>query len=211
MIEDLDRNVGAVVEKLREKGLLENTLLIVTSDNGGGFLSGVGNLRGRKGDTFEGGMRVPGIFHWPGKLPAGAERDGIAMQIDIFPTVLSLAGIPLLQDRIIDGENMLPFLDRHDASSQGSLFYFAPYTAGIAAVRDERYKFRVRSLKKQRDLFFPAPLPVISLFAEPMLTDLVLDNESHDLSSKNPERREKLEKAIADFQTSFDENPRGWR
>ena len=82
---------------------------------------------------------------------------------------------------------------------------------GVAAVRDERYKFLGRMLKKQRDLFYPAPIPIMSQFAEPMLTDVALDNESHGLSLHHPERSKRLEAAIVAFQASLRDNPRGWK
>ena len=211
MVEDLDRSVGAIAAALEEHGLLDRTMLVVTSDNGGGYSSNVGGLRGRKGDTFEGGMRVPGLFHWPGVLPRGAERDGLAMQIDVLPTVLEIIGVAAPDDRVIDGRDMLPFLKGHAPAVQDLVYYFSPYARGVAAVRDERYKFLGRMLKKQRDLFYPAPIPILSRFAEPMLTDVALDNESHDVSLNHPERSKRLEAAIVAFQASLRDNPRGWK
>lgn len=97
----LDDNVGKLMAKLKEKGIDQNTIVIFTSDNGtthdaGGvdhkFFNSVADLRGLKGQTYEGGIRVPGIIRWPGKVPAGKTIDQPAYSADLMPTLCSLTG-----------------------------------------------------------------------------------------------------------------------
>ncbi len=99
VVEELDDSVGAIVATLQRTGNLENTLIIISSDNGPWFLGDAGNQRGRKGNTFEGGMRVPFIAHWPAAIPAGRTEHAMAMGIDLLPTVLDLLQLPPPPDR----------------------------------------------------------------------------------------------------------------
>ncbi len=112
----LDDQVGAVKGKLKELGLLENTLIIFMSDNGGAIgPSKNGELRGVKTDLFEGGIRVPMILNWAGKIKAGVDA-GLASILDLYPTFLSAAGAAPGADRAeLDGINLLAGRARHEA------------------------------------------------------------------------------------------------
>ncbi|MBL8178531.1 MAG: sulfatase [Bryobacterales bacterium] len=89
---EMDWSVGQVLEALRSNGLAENTLVVFTSDNGPWYQGGAGRLRGRKGSTFEGGVRVPFVAWMPGTIAAGSEPVGLASMMDLLPTVAALAG-----------------------------------------------------------------------------------------------------------------------
>ena len=117
MISRLDRHVGEVAALLSELGIAENTLLIFTSDNGaqGGawtplqeFFNGAGGLRGLKGSLYEGGIRVPFIARWPGKIEAGSESPLPTCFYDMMPTFAEVAGIPAPEHT--DGLSILPAL-----------------------------------------------------------------------------------------------------
>jgi uncharacterized sulfatase len=110
VIAELDWSVGKILAQLKESGLNDKTLVIFTSDNGPWFGGSTGGLRGMKGKTWEGGIRVPMIARWPGRIPAGGVCHRPAGTIDIFPTVLKLAGVPLPDNRVIDGRDMMPLL-----------------------------------------------------------------------------------------------------
>ena len=131
MITDLDTQVGRIVDALREKSMLDNTLIIFSSDNGGAtsalFATGArspeereesggveleekppasnGNLRGGKGSLHEGGVRVPTIFYWPAKLKPRVVDEPLAM-VDVMPTVLALAGAHGSEDHPFDGKDI---------------------------------------------------------------------------------------------------------
>jgi arylsulfatase A len=128
VIEEIDWSVGQILKTLKEQGVAENTLVVFTSDNGpwhtfrthGGS---AGLLRGAKGGTFEGGMRVPGLFWWPGTLKPGVVMD-MATTMDLMPTVCKLANVPLPGDRVYDGYDISPLLLGTGKSPRDAVFYY---------------------------------------------------------------------------------------
>lgn len=109
----LDEAIGGVLAKLREHQLEENTLIFFFTDNGGptsNNTSANGPLRGFKSETWEGGIRVPFVVQWKGHLPAGKVDDRPVIQLDILPTALAAAAIPVEADSKLDGVNLLPYL-----------------------------------------------------------------------------------------------------
>lgn len=115
MIRSLDRNVGKVLEALKANGLDENTLVIFTSDNGGAHYIGLPDInkpyRGWKATFFEGGIHVPYFIKWPARLPRGARYEQPAAHVDIFSTVAAAAGAATPTDRVLDGVDLLPFIE----------------------------------------------------------------------------------------------------
>lgn len=116
MIESIDDGVGLIMQTLRDQGLLENTLVIFTSDNGGLGINELGPiptslapLRKWKGHIYEGGTRVPAIFSWPGKIKEGLISDQYFSSIDYLPTLSELTGITQLPENI-DGQSIIPLL-----------------------------------------------------------------------------------------------------
>lgn len=109
-ITQLDFALGKVMEALDAEGVSENTLVVFSSDNGPVTSEGgsSGGLRGLKRSDFEGGIRVPFLAKWPGRIEAGTVSDTPVMGTDIFSTVLDMVGIPLPSDRTIDGVSLLP-------------------------------------------------------------------------------------------------------
>jgi len=121
VINEIDWAVGEILEALKKNGLDKNTLVVFTSDNG----AGVGSakpLRGKKGSTYEGGMRVPAIAWWPGKIPANNESDEILTSMDLFPTFTRLAGAEIPKDRVIDGMDIWPILSKESERSTSQAF-----------------------------------------------------------------------------------------
>ncbi len=108
-VEEIDWGVGEILGTLRELGLAENTLVIFTSDNGPARGS-AGPLRGRKGSTWEGGMREPALAWWPGEIPPGSSSGEITSTMDFLPTFAALAEAELPAGRKIDGGNIAPIL-----------------------------------------------------------------------------------------------------
>ncbi len=117
MLAALDNSVGAILAKLRELNLEENTLIFFLSDNGGPtkeLTSSNAPLRGGKGQLFEGGIRVPFLMQWKGKIPAGITYEHPVSSIDILPTALAAAGRPVKAPLKTDGKNLLPHLTGKD-------------------------------------------------------------------------------------------------
>ena len=146
VIETIDWSVGEILRTLRAEGLDENTIVIFTSDNGPWqampdrmlqtnvmplhepvlpWHSGsAGHLRGCKGTTFEGGFRVPFIARWPGRIPAGQVSAEMLSSLDLFPTLLHAAGVPVPDGLELDGSNALPFLEGWAASPRTTFYYY---------------------------------------------------------------------------------------
>ena len=129
VVEELDWSTGRLLERLRKLGLDKRTLVLFTSDNGPWLLrkldgGSAGLLREGKGCTFEGGMRVPCIAWWPGKIPAATVRSDLASTLDVFATVHSLVGIPLPTDRVLDSYDITPVLLGEGASPRREMFYY---------------------------------------------------------------------------------------
>ena len=143
VIAELDWAVGQILARLDQLGLDENTLVVFTSDNGPWFGGSSGGLRGMKGQTWEGGIRVPMIARWPGKIPAGRVSHEPAGTIDLLPTVLKLAGVELPEDRVIDGKDIMPLLTSDAASPHEALF--AMSGPRLMTVRSGTWKLHVNA------------------------------------------------------------------
>ncbi len=196
VVEDLDRSTGAIAEALDRLGLSDNTLLIVTSDNGADYTGSSGPLRGRKGSNYEGGQRVPLIARWPGHIPAGTTRAGLSMNFDLFPTLVALAGLPLPDDREIDGADMMPMLTGRSDHAHDILYYMPTVGSKPAGARDTSFKYIRSSGDPGRD--------------RPHLTRLDADAEAHDLHEKHPDAAARLQAALDAFDHRLETNPRGW-
>jgi uncharacterized sulfatase len=122
VIAELDDSIGRVLAKLKELGLEERTLVLFTSDNGPWYGGSSGGLRGMKGQNWEGGLRVPFIARWPGRIPSGRVSHEPAIMMDVFATALAAAGIAAPTDRTIDGRNILPLLSSEAKSPHEALF-----------------------------------------------------------------------------------------
>lgn len=110
MVENQDRNVGRILAKLEELGLSDNTIIVYFSDNGPNSMRWTGGMKGKKGQTDEGGVRSVCYLRWPTKLPAGHEVTQIAGAIDLMPTLTSLAGVKRVGEKPLDGRDLTPLL-----------------------------------------------------------------------------------------------------
>ena len=145
MLSALDDNAGAVLAKLREAGLEEDTLVVFISDNGGPTMLGTtingsrnDPLRGSKRTTLEGGIRVPFVLSWKGKLPAGKVYDQPVIQLDVLPTALAAAGVAVKPEWELDGVDLLPYLTGRDEKAPHDTLYWR--LGGQAAIRRGDWK-----------------------------------------------------------------------
>ncbi|MFB9292567.1 sulfatase-like hydrolase/transferase [Persicitalea jodogahamensis] len=106
----MDESIGDILKRVAQHGLEDNTLVVFLSDNGGGVGSDNSPLRGRKGQFWEGGIRVPCIIKWPGQIEAGAVNRDFVTSLELFPTLLAAAGVAHPNDVTLDGFNLLPRL-----------------------------------------------------------------------------------------------------
>ena len=142
VIEEIDWSVGRILETLKQEGIAENTLVVFTSDNGPWHIfkthgGSSGMLRGAKGGTFEGGMREPTIFWWPGTLETGVVME-MGTTMDLLPTFCELSNTKLPDDRIYDGYDISPVLLGEGESPRDVVFYYRGEQ--IYAVRKGDYK-----------------------------------------------------------------------
>jgi len=140
MIQEMDLQVGRVLEALHKNGLLENTIIIFTSDNGGERFADTWPFTGRKTELLEGGLRIPAIISWPAHIPQGRTTDQVTISMDWMPTLLSASGVASDPDFPFDGINLLPMLTQDAASVERKLFWRYKANAQRAA-RDGDFKY----------------------------------------------------------------------
>lgn len=141
---EIDWSVGEVLKTLRELGLEENTLVVLTSDNGpwinyGNHAGSAGGLREAKGTTFDGGNRIPCLMYWKGTIEAGSTCNKLASNIDLFPTLAEISGAPL-PSRKIDGVSLTPLLKGEKEANPRESFVYYYNRNDLEAVTDGRFK-----------------------------------------------------------------------
>jgi arylsulfatase A-like enzyme len=189
-IECIDYHIGRIVESLRALGLEENTLVIVSSDNGPWYEGSTGGLRGRKFEVYEGGIRMPFVAQWPSCIPAGTECKEVASLMDVLPTLVDLAGSPL-QPQQTDGKSIASLLFGSGSTPHEALYFYV--VDSLNAIRSGKWKLHVASGRgkdrKTKEM--------------PQLFDMNIDpGENYNLADRFPEIVNSLtEKLIAFDQT----------
>ena len=216
-IDNTDRAIARLVNKLGEVDDPENTLIIYASDNGSYRDDRTGGLRGRKGVNWEGGIRVPGIFYWPGTIPAGVVSAEPAGLVDVLPTVCGLLGIDQPHAVHLDGSDLSPILANKASgfSRHQPLFWHLQRSKPIVAMRDGKY-----SLVAERDyelsadnMFEESWIPKIKQggYKNFQLFDLKQDpNQTHDLAAENPELLRRLKSKLLEINSSIMADAHDW-
>ena len=169
MVESMDANIGLVLDQISRSGLTDNTIVVFTSDNGGERFSETWPFTGSKTELLEGGVRVPLIVRWPGRIPPGSTSRQVMSSMDFAPTLLAAAGATYQELPPFDGENLLDVLTSRSAERERTLFWRYK-AAEQAAVRSGDWKYL-----KIRDREF--------------LFDLAQDErERANLKERHPER-----------------------
>ncbi len=176
MCENIDWNVGRLLDTLRKQRVDRNTIVIYVSDNGPNSWRWNGRMKGRKGTTDEGGVRVPCLMRWPGQIPPGTKVKQIAGAIDFLPTLTDLAGLRWRSDRALDGRSLKPLLTGKTAAWRDRLI-FSQQNKRVS-VRTQQYR----------------------LDADGLLFDMVADPEqTRDISAQQPQETARLREAVEDF------------
>lgn len=156
--EEVDWSTGQVLDTLKKLGLDDNTMVIFTSDNGPWLKQGENGgcalpLRDGKGTTYDGGVRVPCIIRWPGKIPAGEVSNAIVTEMDFLPTFARLSGAQMPSDRIIDGKDVWPLVSGQPGavSPHEVLFFYS--SERLQALRSGKWKLDLAHEKKPVELF----------------------------------------------------------
>jgi len=185
----MDEAIGALVAALEKSGQRENTLILFLSDNGGSGNGGNAPLRGAKSSMWEGGLRVPFIANWPGKLPAGRVTDEFLTGLEILPTLLAATGATAPEGVKLDGHDMLPVLRGEAKSPREAMFW---QRRSDKAARVGKWKW-IESAKGGG---------LFDLEADPA--------EKHDLSREKPEMAQKLKAQFEAWRAEMDASePRG--
>jgi uncharacterized sulfatase len=198
VVEEIDANMGRLFAKLKQLNLDNDTLVIVTSDNGPWWEGSTAGLRDRKGGAgWEGGYRVPFLARQPGRIPAGIVSNAMAMNIDLLPTIAKWAGAPMPATQI-DGADISSLLTIREAPSpHDELVFFI--NEDVAAIRTQRYKLVVRSFYRS----ILAPLDTRDDWQ--VLVDLQNDpEESYDVSSRHPDVLADLTARLTRARATFD-------
>jgi len=186
MIESVDQGVGQVLNKLDELGLSEDTVVFFFSDNGGfGPVTSMAPLRGSKGMLYEGGIRVPLVVRWPGRIEQGREIDTPVHGIDFLPTILEMAGVSIPVEDDVDGVSLLPLLGGEGAPARSTLYWHFPaYLQADQSVEGPWRTTPVGAIRK-------GDWKLIEFFEDGRLELYNLRDdigEEHDLADEMPEK-----------------------
>jgi arylsulfatase A-like enzyme len=196
-IEELDWSVGEILKTLKEENLEENTLIILTSDNGAAVGCNA-PLRGKKATIYEGGFRVPCIIKWPNVIQKNRVSNSLITSMDILPTIAYYCNIKLPVDRIIDGKNVSSILSGIDDKSPTEVFYYYQKNQ-LQAVRWKNWKYYLPLDKK---IMHPA-MDIIES-SKAYLYDLDNDvTESKNLLSEYPNVVKKMESLIIEVRNDM--------
>ncbi|HEY5314900.1 MAG TPA: sulfatase-like hydrolase/transferase [Pirellulales bacterium] len=188
-ISRMDEAIGRILDLLEAEHLADNTLVIFLSDNGGGGHGLTAPLHGKKNQLFDGGLRVPFIARWPGKIPAGTTRTEFTTALEIFPTLLAATGTPAPASVVLDGFDMLPVLTGKQPASRKEMFW---------QHQDDKAA-RVGSWKW-----------VASQVGNGLYNLASDEGEQHDLSTERPEKLADLQNRFEKWRREMDASePRG--
>jgi arylsulfatase A-like enzyme len=201
VVDAMDQAVGMVLDTLDAEGLTEETLVFFFSDNGGAAyaLGGADNvpLRGGKGDTFEGGIRVVSVMRWPAKLKAGTKNTSVMSAMDVLPTLAGAAGIPVKTRFELDGRNLWPALEGGKREPREEYLFFASETP-------IRGHFNITAFNDDWKLVQEIDQGLLAADITPHLFKIGDDpNEHHNLAASHPKIVEEMSEAIFEWRSLY--------
>ena len=217
VVDAMDQAVGRVLKTLDEEGLADNTIVLFFSDNGGAtYASGGADnvpLRGGKGSTFEGGIRVVSLIRWPGVIEANSRVESIISVMDVFPSLAAASGVPIEGSRKLDGRNMWPAIANNETIERKDLLFFGSETPirgafSLTAFDDE---WKLVQQVKQGLLAAEVTNYLFKISDDP--------NEYNNLAAAHPEVVAEMAEAIHYWRTLYPVSgirstltpPPGWR
>jgi arylsulfatase A-like enzyme len=192
VMERVDRGVGEILQTLRARGLERNTIVIFTNDNGGVGLSHSAPLFHRKFSAWEGGIRVPALLRWPGRIPAGTVSSQVGMTMDLTASILAATATPVPSDARLEGVNLFPILERKATQVERTVFWRtggpSPVNMNQKAVRSGDWKLMIDGAVTRIFLF--------NVKADP--------GERQDLFARRPDIAQRLQKLLAEWERDVD-------
>jgi arylsulfatase A len=201
-IEEMDGLVGTIVETLEALGVRDDTCLVFTSDNGPWWVGDTAGLAGRKGETYEGGIRVPFVLEWPRVTQGSAGRvyEQPTSHIDVLPTFCAAAGVPVDAGRTIDGRNITPVLEGSNVADPLDIAYYQGNT--LNALRHGNWKLHVQRVSNVSR--HTGRLDWSASEGLPHLFDLANDpNECYDVSARHPHIAAEMQERLAAFDAAL--------
>jgi arylsulfatase A len=217
VVEEIDWSVGEIMKCLERNGVADDTIVVLTSDNGPWYNGSPGGFRGRKGQSYEGGYRVPFIVKWPRGMRGGAVCAEPAMNLDLFPTMTAAAGLALPSDRIIDGKNIAGLITGKETESPHDALYFYHYEE-LEGMRQGNWKY----FRNINHYTWPQPVDKPTTFmggvaakghfaSWPNLYSLDVDEgECYNQAARYPDVSRRMASAMEKWERELAANPRGW-
>ena len=191
-MERVDRGVGEILQALRTRGLEQNTIVIFTNDNGGIGLSHSAPLFHRKFSAWEGGIRVPALVRWPGRIPAGTVSAQVGITMDLTASILAATATPVPSDARLEGINLFPILQRKAPQVERTLFWRtagpSPVNMNQKAVRSGDWKLIVDGAVTRIFLF--------NVKADP--------GERQDWFARRPDIAQRLQQLLTEWERDVD-------
>jgi arylsulfatase A-like enzyme len=194
MVERVDRGVGEVLRALERRGVANSTVVIFTNDNGGEWLANNAPLFNRKLTVWEGGIRVPALIRWPGRIPAGKASDQVGVTMDLTASILAATGTAVPADARLEGINLMPILEGRAPEVERTLFW--------------RTMTGNRSQKAVRRGDWKVVIDGTHTFVFNVRTDI---SERQDLASRRQDIAQKLQLLLADWERDVDAEAKGAR
>jgi uncharacterized sulfatase len=204
VVEEIDWSAGEIVSALKRNDLLENTLIIFTSDNGPFFEGSTSGIKGGKGNSWEGGYRVPFLVSWPAKISGGITIDSIASNIDILPTIADISGLQP-EAEIIDGTSLLPIFDGGSRQKNRYLYFFN--NEDVVGLRDNNWKYLTHVYYRGSVGAFEKfnQLPGFESSYDLLFDARRADGESYSLADRHPDTVARFKSALLAARKEFDE------
>ncbi len=198
VMERVDRAVGEILRALRERGLERNTIVIFTNDNGGIALSNNAPFFHRKFSAWEGGIRVPALIRWPGRIPAGTVSSQVGITMDLAASILAVKATPIPGGARLDGMNLFPILERKSPPVERTLFWRtagpSPVNMNQKAVRSGNWKLIVDGA--------PTRIFLLDLKSDP--------GERQDWFARKPEIAQRLQALLAAWEREVESDAKAF-
>jgi arylsulfatase A-like enzyme len=203
MIESIDENIGRILEALEGLNLTKKTVIVFSSDNGGvRRTTSMAPLRAGKGSYYEGGIRVPLIIRWPGKIKSGIRFDAPVNGIDLYPTFLEMTQIPIAEGKTLDGLSLVPLLTQTGRIKERPLFWHFPIylERGNKETRDPVFRMRPGSAVRMGDWKLHEYFEDGGLELYNLREDI---GEKHNRVEEYPEKARELHQRLVSWRNAF--------